>query len=270
MTALRRTVPIALIAALAVQIGHEAVHAVTAWLVGARVTWFHLFAVDSEGASAIGGVVVAASAALVNILVALGCMAAFHRDGLKRRPSARLLVFCLAAFNLFTGFGYLMTNALFYSAEAAGDWNRVITHLGGGWGVRLPILLVGVAGTAYGFFWVPRAAQQFVADPVDRSQRIAVGRAVLLVPYLAISALMTALAVGHPLGSANGVVIVGLHYWFGYFALGWGFPMSAFWLTGNLPSRDDTTPLPAGWSPGWNTVAALLLLASLALLRPGS
>ena len=268
MNTAKQTLPIALTAALLVQIGHEAVHAITAQLTGAQVIWFNLFAVNSEGATPTGSLLIAGSAAVVNILLAMVCIVLFSQESLKARPSWRLFVLYFGAFNLFTGFGYLMINGLFYSPGAAGDWNTVITHLGGGWGVRLPILLMGMGGTLYGFFWVPQAAQHFVANPAEKTERAAFGLGGLLIPYLVVNILLTILAIWHPLGTGNGILLVGLHYWFGYFAIGWGFPMAALWLTRKLPSQNETTPLPDGLNLPWLGAAIVLIIISLLVLFP--
>ena len=264
----KQTLPIAITASLLVQMGHEAVHALTTWLVGAQVVWFNLFAVNDAGASPTGSLLISGSAALVNILLALACIALFSNASLKARPSLRLFVFYFGAFNLFTGFGYLMTNGLFYSSGRLGDWNSVIAYYDGSWAVRLPVILIGVAGTLYGFFWVPQSAQHFVANPTDKAERVAWGLGALLIPYLVINTLMTILAIWHPLGTANGVLLVGLHYWFGYFAVGWGFPMCALWLTRNLPSKDDTTPLPNISNLIWFGLVVILFIICLLVLFP--
>jgi hypothetical protein len=268
MNTAKKTLPIALAAALLVQMGHEGVHALTTWLVGAQLVWFNLFAVNDVGASPTGSLLISGSAAVVNILLSFACIALFSNASLKARPSLRLFVFYFGAFNLFTGFGYLMTNGLFYSSGRLGDWNSVIAYFDGSWAVRMPVILIGVAGTLYGFFWVPQSAQHFVANPADKAERVTWGLGALLIPYLVINTLMTILAIWHPLGTGNGVLLVGLHYWFGYFAVAWGFPMCALWLTRNLPSKSDTTPLPNELNLIWLGVVAILFIISLFVLFP--
>jgi|GEM_PF-5661040 len=83
--------------------------------------------------------------------------------------------------------------------------------LGGGWGVRLPILAIGIAGWVWGFLWLGRAALQFGEALPSPSQRVRLAQALLLIPYIVINLLFTVLSFWHPLG-AEGVFITVFQY----------------------------------------------------------
>ncbi|MFQ3647029.1 MAG: hypothetical protein SNJ54_09425 [Anaerolineae bacterium] len=92
--------------------------------------------------------VISGSAAIVNIVLGLIAVAVFHGLAQANRPYTRLLIMYLAAYNLMTGFGYFFVDALFYAPDAPffPDWQYVIHILGGGWDVRLPLLIIGTVG----------------------------------------------------------------------------------------------------------------------------
>ena len=265
------TLSIALAAALLTQLGHESCHGVAAWLVGGDVLWFNLFAVDSQlptGAGEAPKALVAASAALMNMAIGVLSAASMRQTAVRRRPGVRLFAFYMAAFGLLTGFGYLLIDALFYQPGALGDWKTVIAVLGGSAGPRMSIGAIGAAGVLYTFFWLPHAALSFVADPTCLDARRRFTRVALLGAYLMVAVLVTTLAIWHPLGSEAGVFIVGSHYFFGYFAVAWGFPMATYWSTKRLPpSRectplDDVSPMPwVGLATGMLIVAVVALFA---------
>lgn len=142
----------------------------------------------------------------------------------------------------------------------------MIAFLGGGWEVRLPILLVGAAGSLFGFFWTPYAAVRLGCGHVDRPSRVRLALSLLLLPYLAVSTVFTILALWHPLGG-DGLVLVFLKYWFGYIGFFWGFFITAFWADFKEPIR-GLSPLPDRPSPPWTIAALVALGAAIGLLLP--
>ena len=85
-----------------------------------------------------------------------------------------------------------MVDPLLASPDSPGDWAKIVMLLGGGWGVRVPIIIVGAVGTIWGFFWMGRAAQHFVwGDPLDRKQRNRVGLRLCILFYLAVSSVLS-------------------------------------------------------------------------------
>ena len=137
--------------------------------------------------------------------------------------------------------------------------------LGGGWAARLPIAAIGIAGTVWSFFWIPRAVLHFGEGALDRTGRVRVALPLLTVPYLVVNTVMTVLALWHPLG-ASGVWIIGFKQWFGFFGFFWGFFMASYWQKGE-PAPEARTPLPAHISMPWVLAAmAVLVLATTVLL----
>lgn len=263
---------VGLLASLLQQVLHESTHGVTALLVGKRWELLHLFASGSSWAGAADAradAVVAGSAALLDILVAAICIILFYRRFAVERPMLRLFLLYLGAFSLFSGFGYLMVDALFFDASdpGPGDWKRVIQVLGGGWGIRLPVLLIGAAGSLAGFFWLPYSTLRLTAPPLDRPTRVRLAFALLMAPYLATSALFTVLALWHPLG-AEGTLLVALKYWFGDVGFFWGFFIAGYWANVRRPPPRPS-PLPARPARGWLIASVAGWLIALALLLPG-
>ena len=262
---------VAALGALGAQILHEACHGVAAVLVGAEWQAFNLFAVLwawPGTPNEIGALIVEASAALLNILTGFLAVWLFGRSLRKQRAMPALLWMYFAAYSLFMGFGYLLTDPLFYQAGGAqvGDWKKVIDMLGGSWAVRAPLLLIGAAGILWGFFWLARAALRFAADATDKAERPRVALPLLLIPYLAINALFTLLGFWHPLG-AEGVFIVVFHYWFGYVGFFWAFFLGAYWLDIHTPLPSPAT-LPTTPQPAWWMAAGAALLLAVVVLLP--
>jgi hypothetical protein len=261
----------ALLGALGAQILHEACHGVTAVLVGAEWQAFNLFAVLWDWPTTpneTGTVLVEALPALLNIL--LGFLGVILFGQITRQQRAMLALFWMyfAGYNLFMGFGYLFIDSLFYQAgsEQIGDWQKVIQMLGGSWAVRLPILLIGVAGILWGFFWLARSALRFAVDASDRTERVRVALPLLLVPYLAINVLFTVLAIWHPLGG-QGLFIVAFQYWFGYIGFFWGFFLAAYWLDVHKPLPNPVV-LPNQPQPVWWIATGVTFLLVVAVLLP--
>jgi hypothetical protein len=235
---------LAVAAATLTQVIHESTHALTALAFGSGDIFLQLFAVshDGSGLSAGANALIAGSAALVNILLGALGVWWFRRE---RRALARLFTFYVAVFSLFSGFGYLMVDALLYNpANRLGDYQAVIHFFGGIWPVRGSFLLLGAGGVLWTFFFVPRAAVRFADDATDPASRHAMALPVLLAPYFVVCGLFLALSANHPVGEL-GFWVVFAHYVFGYFGVMWGYFWATFWTT---PAQKpvDATPLPGG------------------------
>ena len=261
----------AFLAALTAQVLHEVAHGIAAVLVGADWQALHLFATlwawpgtPNETST----LIVEGIPALLNILS--GLLAVFLFEHAMKQKSAMPALLCMyfAGYSLFMGFGYLFVDPLFYQpgVEQVGDWRKVIDMLGGSWGVRIPILLVGVGGLLWGFFWLARAALRFAADATDKAERVRVSLPLLLVPYLTINLLFTILSFWHPLGG-DGVFIVVFQYWFGYIGFFWGFFLAAYWLDVHKPLLNPV-PLPVRPQPVWWIAAGVTFLLATAVLLP--
>ncbi len=262
---------IALVAALAVQNLHEVCHGLAALLVGAQWRVWNLFAVDivyGDTTNLWGKLLIEANPAMVNILGGLLGAALFSRSWALRRPTLRLFLMFFGAYSLFMGFGYLMSDPLFYEPGVSqyGDWKQVIAMLGGGWGVRLPILAIGIAGWVWGFFWLGRAALQFGEALPSPSQRLRLAQALLLVPYIIVNLLFTLLSFWHPLG-AEGIFLTLSQYWGGYAGFIWAFLLAAYWLKINAP-LSYVTALPNRISPAWVILAIVVFGIAVAVLLP--
>lgn len=263
---------VAFAALVAEQILHEAVHGFTALLVGARWEALNFFASYSSWpggsdpgfwqTSAIPG-----AAALVNILCAFVCILLFESFRMNSRPFLRLFVFFFGAYSLFSGFGYLFFDPLFAGSQSIGDWARVVMMLGGGWEIRIPITLVGAAGTIYGYFWMGKAAQQFIAADTPRPEFLRAGRRLCLWPYIIINLVFSVLAIWHPVGLA-GIVASLLKLWFGFIGFFWAFMIRFVWMKPAGPF-EVITPVPAALNTQWAVTTALILVAVCIIFLPG-
>lgn len=259
---------VALLAVLATQVGHESFHGVISMLTGAQWTELNLFysAHTWQGTpTPTGDLLIAGSAAIINILLCFLFAYLFNSKAALRNPTLRLFFFFLAAYNLFTGFGYLFTDPLFYNPDSQnlGDWKRVVDFLGGGWNARLPISLLGAAGVLWGFFWVSRNAHAFL--PEEQPERFQYAILLLLVPYLVISTLFTAFGASGFL-PAEIVPIIAIQYFFGYFGIGWGAFMAGKWIR---PKQGlQHTPLKDSLQSGWILTAVILLSVAVFILLP--
>jgi hypothetical protein len=194
------------------------------------------------------------------------------------RPLLRLGLLLFGGFSAATGFGYLMVDPLFASkTNDVGDYKVVVELLGGGAGIRVPLIVVGAAGWVGTMFVLARLAWRFVdtvadrdatalpgpavpgrraavrpgpalrddrvAVRPDRPERLRTAGTVLLAPYLTAGVFFSVLVVpSHPLG-APGVVASLLQYWFGYSLFIWAFGLAGTWL--KLDAVDPpVTPLP--------------------------
>jgi hypothetical protein len=261
----------AFLAALAAQVLHEVAHGIAAVLVGAEWQAFHLFAVLwawPGTPNETGTLIVEGIPALLNILSGFLAVFLFERAIKQKSAMPALFWMYFAGYSLFMGFGYLFVDPLFYQpgGEQVADWRKVIDMLGGSWGVRILILLVGVGGILWGFFWLAHAALRFAADATDKAGRVRVSLPLLLVPYLAINLLFTILSFWHPLGG-DGVFIVAFQYWFGYIGFFWGFFLAAYWLDVPQPLPNPMA-LPDRPQPVWWIAAGVGFLLATAVLLP--
>ncbi len=261
----------ALLGALAVQVIHEVCHGAMAVLVGAEWRALNLFA-SLQGwpgdPDPTGDLLIEATPALLNIGLGFLGVFLFGQTARQQRALPSLFWMYFAAYNLFMGFGYLFVDPLFYQPEGerVGDWQKVIQRLGGSWLVRIPIMLAGIGGMLWGFFWLARAALRFASDASVAAARLQVALSLLLVPYFTVNALFTALAIWHPLGG-QGTFIVAFQYWFGYIGFFWGFFLAAYWLDVDQPLPNPVA-LPNQPQPVWWVIAGLMLGLAVVVLLP--
>lgn len=248
------------------QIVHEGTHVLVALAVG-RVARVQLFAIDTIAEGFTAQLLVAGSAAIVNILAAAVALSLARR---RTSPILRLGMVIFAGFSAATGFGYLMFDAIFASpSNQVGDWKVVVQLLGGGAAVRIPLFLIGAAGWVGTMFLLARASWWFVSTTPDadgavrpdRAERIRTAAAVLLAPYITTCVFLTVLVVpSHPLGAAGAVASL-LHYWLGYSVFIWAFGLAGAWLTMNAAGA----PVTALGSSDWRAVAIGAAAVAVAL-----
>ena len=158
------TISVALAAAVVNQVLHEGTHVIVALAVG-DVARVQLFAVDTVAEGRAAQLLVAGSAAIVNIVAAAVAYSLARR---MTAPVRRLAVVLFAGFSAATGFGYLMFDAIFASpTNQVGDWKVVVQLLGGGAAVRIPLFLIGGAGWVGTMFLLARASWWFVSTGPD-------------------------------------------------------------------------------------------------------
>lgn len=265
-------VSIAIIAALTAQVLHEACHAIAVVLVGARLKAYSpLFAVDHDWVgevNTLGNLIIASNAALFNILTAIIAIMLFSRPLIMRRPMLRLFLLFFGAYSLFSGFGYLMVDPLFYQpgGENLGDWKQVVEFFGGGWAIRILISVVGAAGVLWGFFWLARSTLQFGEGMTEQTRRIRLVLPLLIVPYVVVNVIFTILSFWHPLGP-DGVFITVLQFWFGYIGFFWAFFIASYWTEVNTAPPNITT-LPAQIKWPWVISTVAILAVAIIVLLP--
>lgn len=262
---------VAFLAALAEQVQHEATHGLAALLVGAKWESLNLFAVATSWPGAMnttGELIIAGSAAVLNIVVGFVSIFLLGQPMFNQRPLLKYFVMCFAAYSLFAGFGYLLVDSAFYRpGDNLGDWKQVIALLGGSWGIRAPLLMVGIGGTIWTLLWLARAGLEFIPNVSDKAARRQGAIRLLLVPYIGVNLIFTALSFWHPVGP-EGVIIALLKYWFGYIGFFWAFFIIGFtqsWQRAKLAA--PATPLPDTANKGWIIAACIgLAIAALVLL----
>jgi hypothetical protein len=256
----------AFLAVSMVQILHETTHAALGLACGASIEVFSLWGVHLGWPSPPGfwqEIVIAGSAALVNIICA-----GISQVGLATvhgKPLLRLWIFFFGAYSLFMGFGYLLIDPLLFEVKSSGDWVTVIKLLGGLWSIRLPIFVIGCAGTIYGYFWVGNAARHFtLGDRRTGQQRTRVGLLLCLMPYLMWNGVFSLLAFWHPRG-ISGTLGILLQFWLGYLGFFWAFMIQFVWSTDGS-DLEPATPLPETLRTSLlPPVVGLVLLESLLL-----
>jgi hypothetical protein len=255
---------ISFVALFITQVGHEATHGILATVVGAKWTQLNLFFSDHKWAadpSRTGEMILTGGAAIANILIGIIAATLFKHKSIASRPTLRLFLFYLTAYNTFTGFGYLFTDPLFYQrgGENLGDWKKIIDLLGGGWNVRLPIALIGAAGTLWMFLWVGRNAHAFFTE-----ERMKSAVQFLLIPYFVWNIFMVTLGFFLPYPEIS--IVIAIHYFFGYFGVFWGTFMAGKWMK---PKQELVpSPISDNLESGWLIAAGVLILAAVFVLLP--
>ncbi|MBD3399010.1 MAG: hypothetical protein GF399_01600 [Candidatus Coatesbacteria bacterium] len=260
----------ALLAAVLVQVFHEACHGLLAEACGARFTRFNLFAAGWEGeVSPAQRALIAGGPPVLNVLTGLAAVLLTTRDRTKRYSGLYLFLLYFAAFSLLSGFGYFLKDGAFFAQGGgnAGDMAVVLEYLGGSWLWRGLFILLGAGGWIWTFFWLAGRVQGLTPAVGDKTQRLRVALPLLLTPYLVIGVLFTILAVFHPLGIAAGVIMVGFHYLLGCSGLLWAFFQAVHWREPRADER-PTVELPRRLRWGWLAAAALVTVTAVAVLLP--
>ena len=261
--------PIALSAAILVQLFHESIHALTALLIGAKIDYVSFYAIETSWP--IAGIdmipfreaLIAGSAAIFNILLAVICIALFYKI---KNPSQRLFVFYLGAYSLFLGFGYLLIDPLRASPDSLGDWAKVVMFLGGSWTIRLLVFLIGGIGTVYGYFWTGSAAQYFNYEEKQKMFNYKrLGVMLCLLPYIIINSILTVIAFAQ---NSEGAFFALFLYWGAYLGLFWAFMIKFVWSKYEGHFQDET------YIPDRTTfwpllIAMILILLVVFILGPG-
>lgn len=261
----------ALFAAFVTQISHELTHAIAMLIAGTGVNTFQLFGVlGNPVVDTNAQLVISGSAAVVNVVIGILAGVIATSGVLRGVGALRLFVVYLAAYQLMTGFGYFFIDALLYAPDAPffPDWQRVIHELGGGWDIRLPLLLVGTGGLLIIFFWLPPMLLRFVSDPTDKATRGREMFTLAMLPYLIVNGVLMVLAFSHPLG-VQGVVTVAMQYWMGYIPLFWAYFIGGMWTDVSSSYKDASqlsTRLPA-WLITGATAIGLIAIATLPGIR---
>ena len=157
---------------------HEAVgHAGTAALFGAKVTKITNAYVTHESASDFQTRVIAGAGIAVNLL--FGSITIFLRRSMPRLDNdvTHYFLWLFGCMNLFTAGGYMMTFALM----RIGDLNAAVRGLPFEMGIRVALLLLGFAITAWTFVHAGKTLVEFAGQGDDRMRR---GVTLTLVPYL--------------------------------------------------------------------------------------
>lgn len=264
---------LSIIAALSAQIFHEIAHGVLAVLLGAQWQALNLFAALwqwPQEQKVLETMIIEGGPAIVNIVTGILGVFLFKTSISKNHPFRGLFWLYWTGYSLFMGFGYLFVDPLLYQpgVDQVGDWQKVISLLGGGIALRISLIIIGSIGLIIGFFWVAKATMHFFETIDDLSHRKQISFVVLLVPYLVISSVFTVLGFWHPLGP-EGAFAVGFQYWFGTIGMFWGFFLAGQWLDIKKPSPHPVQ-LPSNSKPilwvsaiGYMTIAIAVLLPSV-------
>jgi len=265
-------ISIALVAVVTMQVFHESCHAIAAVLVGARLEWINfLFGIQYtpvEGMRRCGDIIIAASASLMNILTGMIAVALFSRRWVMRRPTLRLFLVYFSAYSLLTASSNLVVNALLYQpgAKPLGDWEVVLSAIGGGLLARFAVGLLGAAGIVWVYFWLVHSTLRFGKEVMESHQRAGLAGPLLMEPYLMINAIFLLLSIWNPFGFGGFRLIV-LQYGVGYAVFPVAFFGVVYWTRVRTPPQNATPLLPqANWP--WRVGAAVTLAIVAAVLLP--
>jgi hypothetical protein len=184
-----------------------------------------------------------------------------------RHPLVSLFFFQLAGFSLLMGFGYLLFDGAFYAPGAYGDWKSIIGMVENPGMLRGVLMIIGAAGVVGTYFFLARGVLLFVHDISNSRELRSAAQIILLIPYLCWSILYTALALFHPLGFPDGLIIVFFQFFFGFSGFFWAYMLAARWLA---PRQYTEHPclLPGQLSIPWLIVTGVLLVIQIALFLP--
>ena len=182
---------------------HEAVHAMTCWVLGGSIQSFSVAHVRCEVPTLMAYKTVAASATFANLIVA-ALLCGWLRSGRFHDDRRRFFVWLLFNFNLLLGAGYLFASGI----TGAGDWIVVLRGWEPRWAYQLGLVLFGavllLAGVAWSLSEFGRLVPSEAPKPIGIAQRIS------LVCYVSASAAMFVVGCTHPNGPFAFPAVVGL------------------------------------------------------------
>jgi hypothetical protein len=270
---LLNTLLVAFVAITIVQISHEATHAIVSILLGANLEVFHLMGIGHGWPSGVAtdwkslaDALIAGSAALLNITVGIISLLLFYRKRLQDKPYLRLFIFYVAAYSWLMGFGYLFIDPIYANSESAGDWAKVVMFLGGGWEIRVPLIIIGALGLVYSYFWMGKAGMHFTfGDMKDKETRTKTGRTLLIYPYVVVNIIYTLFAFLHPLGF-QGLFIIIMQVWMGYSGFFWAFMINYIWSDYKGPFEKETALPDSKLNKNWLILGIIAATFSFLLL----
>lgn len=258
------------IAVALTQVLHEAIHLISALVMGVPVRAFNLFAVDTtityDQALRIPEMIVESSASLVNILIGFVALGIYHlRSSIK--PMTRQFLIQLAGFELLMGFGYLLFDGLFYAPGGLGDWKSILYMLGAPWGLRIILIVFGSLGVVWTYFWLSRAVMVFVEDISIKELRHQAAFPILIVPYSLYSAIYLTASLWHPVGFPEGMLIVFFQFVFGFSGFFWAYLFAVIWLTPKRIAPFSHQP-PERIDTRWLVLTLIIIALQFIVLLP--
>ncbi len=260
----------AIVAVFFTQVLHETVHLISAWIVGAPVNAFNLFAVDiilySNPQYVWHDIIIEAGASIMNVIVGVIALILFHY--LKKASTvSKQFLLQLTSYSFLMGFGYFLFDSLFYTPETPGDWKSVLNMLDGNIMLRIALIIIGTGGMLFTFFWLAKNVLIFTEDNNSKKCRIEAASPILLIPYVGLGIMYIFLSIWHPLGLPLGLIIVFFQFVFGFSGLFWGYMLAVYWLKpDNRDSRNvqytNKLSLP------WISAAIIVLIIQIAVLLP--
>lgn len=253
---------ISTVAYIAQNVLHEGLgHGGTCMLVGAEPialsTAYFNCGVESAGSAA--HKFVAASGALVNIIVGLGFWAVLQRKTLKSQ-AFHLFIWLSMAINLFSGTGYL----LFSGALGVGDWVVVVEGLEPVWAWRL---VLAIAGAVLYLICIRIALVEMNRLVGSDSNRMSRAHRLSVIPYLVGSTTSTIGAVLNPISPLL-ILTSAASSFGGTSALAW---MTQLYKTERFKPENESenkTGIMINRSWPWIAVSVILLLGHIFLLGP--